>query len=141
MTKNKAGDYHVWRRHNLDGTYSWKVRPWRWMVCLGLLGAFILSYSLDIQMLEGSMIASRLMGFHLVDLFSGFEVMGAHGELPTNLLMGMIFVGAVYFVLGGRSFCSWACPYGLLSEWGESIHRYLVEKRIISKRSLLLCVS
>lgn len=134
MTKNKAGDYHVWRRHNLDGSYSWKVRPWRWMICLGLLGAFILSYSLDIQMLEGSMIASRLMGFHLVDLFSGFEVMGAHGELPTNLLMGMIFVGAVYFILGGRSFCSWACPYGLLSEWGESIHRYLVEKRLISKR-------
>lgn len=95
---------------------------------------FLVSYGLDIQMLEGSMIASRLMGFHMVDIFSGLEVIGAHGKIATNLLLGMIFVASVYLIVGGRTFCSWVCPYGLLSEWAESLHKYLVQKGWIRKR-------
>lgn len=128
------GDHHLFFRINQDGTKSLKVRPIRWTVCILLALAFILSYKLDIQVLEGSMIASRLMGFHMVDLFSGLEVIAAHGKIATNLLMGFIFVLSVYFILGGRSFCSWACPYGLLSEWAESLHKKLVAAGVIKKR-------
>lgn len=88
------------------------------------------------------------MGFHMVDLFSGLEVIAAHGKIATNLFMGFIFVAVVYFILGGRSFCSWACPYGLLSEWGEILHKKLVHAGLIKKEkrsqqvgnSLLPCV-
>ena len=128
------GDQHWFVRTNVDGTKKIKIRPFRWTVCILLVAAFILSYKLDVQMLEGSMIASRLMGFHMVDLFSGLEVIAAHGKIATNLLMGLIFVAVVYLILGGRSFCSWVCPYGLLSEWSESLHKKLVEANLIKKR-------
>lgn len=121
-------------RTNLDGSKSLKMRPIRWLICIFLALAFVLSYHLDVQVLEGSMIASRLMGFHMVDLFSGLEVAAAHGKIAVNLLMGLIFVTTVYLILGGRSFCSWACPYGLLSEWAELIHKRLVALGIIKKR-------
>jgi ferredoxin-type protein NapH len=127
-------DPGFFKRKSIDGKTHWKVKPWRWLVTLGLAGCFLLSYGLDIQALEGSMVASRLMGFHLVDLYCGLEVIAAHGEIAPNLLLGMIFVTVVYFIAGGRSFCAWACPFGLLSEWGEILHKYLVRKGWIKKR-------
>ncbi len=134
MALKKQGDHHIWLRKNLDGTVSAKIRPIRWLVCLALALCFVLSYYFDLQALEGSMIASRLMGFHMVDLFSGIEVIFSHGEIATNLSMGFLLVTIIYAILGGRTFCSWACPYGLLSEWGEILHKKLVEKKLIKKR-------
>ena len=130
-------DGGFFKRRLVDGSTRWKVRPWRWMVAIGLASAFLLSYGLDIQALEGSMVASRLMGFHLADLYCGLEVIAAHGRIATNLLLGMLFIGIAYWILGGRTFCSWACPFGLLSEWGESLHKWLVRKGIIAKRKRL----
>ena len=102
--KTLRGDHNLFLRVNKDGSKALKIRPFRWAVCILLALAFILSYKLDVQVLEGSMIASRLMGFHMVDLFSGLEVIAAHGKIATNLFMGFIFVAVVYFILGGRSF-------------------------------------
>lgn len=130
-------DRNFFKRKSLDGKTHWKVRPWRWLVAFGLASLFMISYGLDIQMLEGSMVASRLVGFHLVDLYGGLEIIAAHGKIATNLLLGMIFVGVVYFIVGGRSFCAWACPYGLLSEWGEMLHKWLVARGLIKKRKRL----
>ena len=132
--KTLRGDHNLFIRVNKDGSKALKIRPFRWTFCILLALAFILSYKQDVQVLEGSMIASRLMGFHMVDLFSGLEVIAAHGKIATNLFMGFIFVAVVYFILGGRSFCSWACPYGLLSEWGEILHKKLVHAGLIKKR-------
>ena len=127
-------DAGFFRRRSVDGSLHPKIRPWRWMTAILLASLFLLSYGLDIQMLEGSMVASRLMGFHLVDLYCGLEVIAAHGEIATNLLLGMIFVGVVYWILGGRSFCAWACPFGLLSEWADILHKSLVRRGLVKKR-------
>lgn len=138
MTKQPIpADRSFFFRKSLDGKKHLKIRPWRWLTALSLAGAFLLSYGLDIQVLEGSMVASRLMGFHLVDLYSGLEVIAAHGSIAPNLLLGMLFVGVVYWIVGGRTFCAWACPYGLLSEWGELLHRWLVKKHLITRRRRL----
>ncbi len=40
-----------------------------------------------------------------------------------------------YLLVGGKSFCAWACPYGVISEIGEHIHQKLVRKKIIKERS------
>ena len=121
-------------RTDVHGRRHWNVRPWRWLCAVLLAAAFLFSYGLDIQVLEGSMIASRLMGFHLVDLYGGMEVIAAHGEIAANLALGMLLVFVVYWILGGRTYCAWACPFGLLSEWGEILHQYLVRKGWIVKR-------
>ncbi len=131
-TPEKHGTFFV--REDLDGSKHWKVRPLRWVTALAVFAAFLLSYGLDIQALEGSMVASRLMGFHLVDLYGGLEVIAAHGEIAVNLALGMAFVFVIYLIAGGRVFCSWICPFGLLSEWGEIIHLALVRRKIIRHR-------
>ena len=71
--KTLRGDHNLFIRVNKDGSKALKIRPFRWTFCILLALAFILSYKQDVQVLEGSMIASRLMGFHMVDLFSGLE--------------------------------------------------------------------
>lgn len=124
-------------RKDLDGSKHIKIRPLRWLTAIALASFFVFSYKADLQALEGSMVASRLMGFHMVDLFGGLEVIAAHGKIATNLAMGLILVFVVYWILGGRSFCSWACPFGLISEWAESLHLFLVRKQIIRKRKKL----
>ena len=121
-------------RVDIDGRRHLKIRPIRWLVCIAVAAAFLLSYGLDVQVLEGSMVASRLMGFHMVDLFGALEVVAAHGHIAANLAIGTLFVAVIYWIAGGRVFCSWICPYGLLSEWGEIIHRRLVARGLIGKR-------
>lgn len=92
---------------------------------------FIVSYRADIQILEGSLTGSRLIGFHLIDPFATLQVLVAHSSIPVNLIIGTITITLFYIIAGGRIFCSWVCPYGLLSELGEKLHFVLVRKGVI----------
>ena len=100
--------------------HTWRNR--RWAVLIGINGLFTLSFWLDIQILEGSLTASRLLGFHLADPYSGLLVMLAQKHLPVNLAIGAFTVALFWGVVGGRAFCSWACPYHLVAEWAEMLH-------------------
>jgi hypothetical protein len=74
---------------------------------------FTSRYALDIQVLEGALTASRFIGFHLIDLNSALQVMLAHKHIITNLVIGTLTVATIWMLLGGRTFCSWVCPYHL----------------------------
>ncbi len=108
---------------------SWRNRRWAVLVLVNLL--FVVSFWLDIQMLEGSLTASRFMGFHLIDLNSALQVMLAHKHIIVNLFIGTFTVFLLWVMLGGRTFCSWVCPYHLLAEWAEKLHLALVERKLI----------
>lgn len=115
-----------------------KIKPtmrfYRWGSVIFLQSLFFLSFYIDIQILEGTLNASRLLGFHLIDIFTTIEVFVATYQMPTNLLIGTISIGIFYLLVGGRSYCSWVCPYGLLSEISESLHVSLVNKKIIKEK-------
>lgn len=108
-----------------------KWRNIRWITLLAVNLLFVLSYSLDIQLLEGALTASRFAGFHMADLNSALQVMLAFKEVLINLLIGTVTVFVLWFFLGGRTFCSWVCPYHLVAEFTEKLHLKLVEKKII----------
>jgi len=108
---------------------KWRRRRWTVLILVNLL--FVLSYWLDIQVLEGALTASRFVGFHMADLNSALQVMLAFKEVLINLLIGTITVLVFWWILGGRTFCSWVCPYHLVAEWAEMIHEYLVRKKIV----------
>ena len=114
-------------------TKNGAVRPtwrfWRWMSVIVINIAFFISYHLDVQLLEGTMNGSRLLGFHLIDLFTVIETWSATHVLHTNMIIGSITIAVFYLLAGGKSFCAWACPYGVLSEIGEAIHMNLVRKK------------
>jgi len=108
-----------------------KLRRKRWAVLVLINLLFVVSYQLDIQMLEGSLSASRFVGFHMADLNSALQVMLAYKHVLINLLIGTVTVFIGWWLLGGRTFCSWVCPYHLLAEWAEILHLKLVEKKLV----------
>lgn len=114
--------------HEKEGhdTNKWRRRRWITLIFINLL--FVISYWLDIQMLEGALTASRFFGFHMADLNSALQVMLAYKHVLINLLIGTVTIFIMWFLLGGRTFCSWVCPYHLVAEWAEWLHLKLAAR-------------
>lgn len=121
--KKHARDHHLI-------SHKWRNRRWAVLLAVNLL--FVFSFWLDIQILEGALTASRFVGFHLIDLNSALQVMLAHKHIIVNLFIGTFTVFLIWVLLGGRTFCSWVCPYHLLAEWAEALHLKLVEKKLVT---------
>lgn len=119
---------------NARKVHKWRNRRWAVLIVANLM--FTFSFWLDIQILEGALTASRFVGFHLIDLNSALQVMLAHKHIITNLVIGTGTVFVLWLLLGGRSFCSWVCPYHLVAEWAENIHLWLVKKKLVTDQNI-----
>ncbi len=117
-------------RSHQSTSHKWRNRRWAVLLAVNLL--FVFSFWLDIQILEGALTASRFVGFHLIDLNSALHVMLAHKHIIVNLFIGTFTVFLIWVLLGGRSFCSWVCPYHLVAELTEKLHLKLVEKKWVT---------
>jgi ferredoxin-type protein NapH len=115
-------------------SHKWRNR--RWAVLIGINLCFALSFWLDIQLFEGSLTASRVLGFHLADPYSGFLVVLAEKHVPINLVIGSVTVFLMWGLFGGRGYCSWVCPYHLVAEWAESLHLALAKRGIVQDHLL-----
>ena len=118
-----------------EGKKKLSIRAIRWLVIISIHLLFFLSFKIDIQILEGTLNGSRFLGFHLIDVFTTLEVFAATYHMPVNMIIGTVSILIVYLLIGGRTYCSWVCPYGLLSEIGEKLHSILVQKKIIQERT------
>ena len=142
-----AQKIHIYKRGNRDliaeklhqrahaaRTNKWRNRRWATLLVVNLF--FTVSFWFDIQILEGALTASRFIGFHLIDLNSALQVMLAHKHIIVNLVIGTGTVFVLWLILGGRSFCSWVCPYHLLAEWAEYVHLWLVKKKLVTDQNI-----
>ncbi len=116
-----------------EGKTKLSYRTKRWVVVIAMHLLFFLSFNIDIQILEGTLTGSRFLGFHLIDIFATMQLFLATHQLPVNMIIGTVTIIVVYIIIGGRTYCAWVCPYGLLSEIGEKIHNTLVDKKIIKE--------
>lgn len=117
-------ELHAGRRTN-----KWTKIRWSTLIFLNLI--FVLSYRLDIQVVEGALTASRVISFHFADLNSALQVTLAFKKILINLVIGTGTVLFLWWLLGGRTFCSWACPYHLLAELAEMVHVRLAARRLV----------
>jgi ferredoxin-type protein NapH len=101
-------------------SHRWRNR--RWAVLIGINLLFTLSFWLDVQVLEGSLTASRFLGFHLADVYSAVLVMLADRHVAVNLVIGAVTALLLWGLVAGRAFCSWVCPYHLVAELGDMLH-------------------
>jgi len=115
------------------GRHKWRNRRWAVLIAINLL--FVASYQFDVQLVEGSLTASRVLGFHFADLNAALQIMLAFKHVVLNLLIGTATVFLLWWLFGGRSFCSWVCPYHFLAELAEKLHLWLAEKKIIRPRT------
>lgn len=143
----EAQKIHIFKKGNKDfiaeklharaaahPSHVWRNRRWITLILINLL--FVVSFYFDIQLLEGALTASRFIGFHLIDLNSALQVMLAHKHIITNLLIGTGTVLVLWILFGGRTFCSWVCPYHLLAEWAEKLHLILVQKKLVTDQTI-----
>ncbi len=119
---------------NKEGKKKFSYRMKRWILVISIHVLFFLSFFIDIQILEGTLNGSRFLGFHLIDPFTTMQMYLSTYELPINVLIGTVTIVLFYLLVGGRSYCAWVCPYGILSEIGEKWHNTLVAKKIIKSR-------
>ena len=130
--------FKEWKAKNGSG-HKW--RSIRWSVLIGINVLFILSFMFDLSLLEGSLSGSRLFGFYLMDPFNSLQMLiisaytGHLKYLTMNFVIGFFTIFIFYFLMGGRTFCSWICPYHFLAEWGEKLHNYLVKKKKIKEHT------
>ncbi|MCW9026992.1 MAG: NapH/MauN family ferredoxin-type protein, partial [Thiovulaceae bacterium] len=117
-----------------DGKRIFSYRMKRWILVIAIHLFFFLSFFIDLQLLEGTLSGSRFLGFHMIDIYTTMQLFLATHELPVNMIIGTSTILIVYVLVGGRSYCSWVCPYGILSEVGEKLHNMLVKKKIIKER-------
>lgn len=115
-------------------SHVWRNRRWASILIVNLV--FVVSFHFDVQLIEGALTAARVFGFHFADLNSSLQVMLAHKNVVVNLLIGTATVLTIYLILGGRTFCSWVCPYHLLSEWAEILHLKLADKKLVRDHQL-----
>lgn len=134
MTNKERLQAAMVAHENAAKVHKWRNRRWAVLIAVNLL--FTFSFWLDIQILEGALTASRFVGFHLIDLNSALQVMLAHKHIIVNLVIGTSTVFLLWMLLGGRTFCSWACPYHLLAELAEKIHLYLVKKKLVTDQNI-----
>jgi len=112
-----------------------KWRNIRWAILLFFSFLFFASFYFDIQILEGSLSGSRLLGFHLIDPLAAVQVILSSKIIMVNLIIGVVTIFLIYLLFGGRSFCSWICPYHWLAELGEKIHLNLKKKKVIKNHT------
>jgi len=120
--------------HTKDGKKVISYRMKRWILVLAIHLLFFLSFFIDLQVLEGTLNGSRFLGFHMIDIFTNMQVVLATHHLPVNMIIGTVTIILVYLLVGGRSYCAWVCPYGIISEVSEKLNSILVKKKIIKKR-------
>lgn len=120
---------------NEEGKKRLSIRAKRYLSVIFIHLFFFLSFFLDIQILEGTLSGSRFLGFHMIDIFTTLEVYVATYHLPINMIIGTLTILIVYLLIGGRTYCSWVCPYGILSEIAEKLNNTLVNKNIIKQRT------
>ncbi len=138
MPHTKAGlEYKVWHEAK-PKTNKW--RNIRWIVLISINVLFVVSYLLGLSILEGSLSGSRALGFYLMDTYNSLQVMlisifdGHFWALTMNFWIGF-FTILILYTIGGRTYCSWVCPYHFLAELGEKLHNYLVKKKKIKEHT------
>ncbi len=95
-----------------------KIHPWRRAVQTGVAGLFVILPILNqagFNFIWGNFLNIHVGCLTFSDPLAAFQVIVKNHYLPIGLLIGVGMVLAIAFFLG-TVFCSWICPFGLVSE-------------------------
>ena len=87
----------------------------------------------EITLLSGNLLAFNFAGLPLADPLAALQVMVSSWPMNANMLIGALIALGIAFLLG-PVFCSWLCPYGLLSELTHDLSRKLRNNRATSAK-------
>ncbi|MBW8190967.1 quinol dehydrogenase ferredoxin subunit NapH [Neiella marina] len=98
----------------------------RRLMQLSVMGLFLLGPWFDVWLIRGNLSSSELLGaipftepwMLLQSLVSGYWP-------QATLLLGAGIVIAIYWLIGGRSYCSWVCPMNVVTDTAHWLRRQL----------------
>jgi len=83
--------------------------------------------SRHISFVYGNFLSFNLAGFPLADPLAVLQITIKNAYLSADLIIGAL-VALIIALFLGTVFCSWICPFGLLSDFSQSISRLLMPK-------------
>lgn len=100
---------------------------------LSALALIVIPYlnSRQFNFISGNLLSFQISGFTFSDPLAAFQVVAVNGHLNEQLAIALAVAlgGALVF---GAIFCSWICPFGLLSEMIHSVGAGFRAKTIAS---------
>jgi ferredoxin-type protein NapH len=99
---------------------NFKWWPLRRLIQLVVI-ALIASPLLGMTIFSGNLSAGQLFGIDLADPLAFLQVALAAHVFVASFLGSALLITAFYFVIGGRTFCSWVCPVYLVTETSEKL--------------------
>jgi ferredoxin-type protein NapH len=100
---------------------------------LAILGLFLLGPLAGIWIVTGSFSASKTLGFlPLADPLIILQSYVAGHDVAVNALIGAMIVLVFYGIIGGRVYCSWACPVNLITDGATWLNRRLDLKKSLN---------
>ncbi len=102
----------------------------RRLTFLLILALFLVSARSGVNVLVGNYSGSTFLGvIPAVDPLLAIQSYFATGGLYQTAIIGAVLVGALYLVVGGRAFCGWVCPLGVVVDFANWLSRKLKIKR------------
>jgi ferredoxin-type protein NapH len=100
---------------------------------VGILFLFLLGPLAGIWIVRGSFSASMTLGvLPLTDPLIILQSFFAGHAIAATALIGVLIVTVFYFLVGGRVYCSWACPVNMVTDTAAWLNRRLELKKSIS---------
>jgi ferredoxin-type protein NapH len=87
--------------------------------------ALIASPLFGFTVFHGNLASAELFGISLTDPLAFLQATAASHVFLLSFLGSALLVAGLYFMAGGRTFCSWVCPVYLLTEMGDKLRRHL----------------
>lgn len=83
---------------------------------------------LHISLVYGNFLSFRFLKLPLADPLAVLQIMLKNNYFCAELMIGAA-IALVTAALLGTVFCSWVCPFGLLSEWGQKLSRWMRRRK------------
>lgn len=90
-----------------------------------LMIALLASPLAGLTIFRGNLAAAELLGLPLADPLAFLQALLGGRVFVLSYLLSALLVVGFYFLLGGRTFCGWVCPVGLITELADRLRRNL----------------
>jgi len=102
---------------------------------ISILILYSLANIYGINILMGNLSGSLLFEtIPLSDPFAVMQMLFAGAILSFDILLGAFLITMFYFILGGRTFCSWVCPVNIVTDGANYLRRKLNYQQVQKKQ-------